>query len=64
MFNGIIFKTGIVKSIKSFKNSKLIGIKSKLKFKTKDLGSSICCNGICLTLVKIKKDVIFFLCIQ
>jgi len=60
MFNGIIFKTGIVKSIKSFKNSKLIGIKSKLKFKTKDLGSSICCNGICLTLVKIKKDVIFF----
>ncbi len=60
MFNGIIFKTGTVKSIKSFKNSKLIGIKSKLKFKTKDLGSSICCNGICLTLVKIKKDVIFF----
>ena len=60
MFNGIIFNTGIIKSIKSFKNSKLIGIKSNIKFKPKDLGSSICCNGICLTLAKIEKDVIFF----
>jgi len=60
MFNGIIFNTGIIKSIKSFKNSKLIGIKSNIKFKPKDLGSSICCNGICLTLAKIEKDIIFF----
>ena len=60
MFNGIIFNTGIIKSIKSFKNSKLIGIKSNIKFKPKDLGSSICCNGVCLTLAKIKKDIIFF----
>tara|TARA_B100001248_G_scaffold52392_1_gene34198 strand:- start:14894 stop:15481 length:588 start_codon:yes stop_codon:yes gene_type:complete len=60
MFNGIIFNTGIIKSIKSFKNSKLIGIKSNIKFKPKDLGSSICCNGVCLTLAKIEKDIIFF----
>ena len=60
MFNGIIFKTGIIKSIKSLKNSKLIGIKSNIKFNHKDLGTSICCNGVCLTLAKIKKDLIFF----
>ena len=60
MFNGIIFNTGIIKSIKSLKNSKLIGIKSNIKFKPKDLGSSICCNGVCLTLAKIEKDIIFF----
>ena len=60
MFNGIIFNTGIIKSIKSLKNSKLIGIKSNIKFKPKDLGASICCNGVCLTLAKIEKDIIFF----
>ena len=33
MFNGIIFNTGSVKIIKNSKKSKLIGIKSSLKFK-------------------------------
>ena len=60
MFNGIIFNTGIIKSIKESKNSKLIGIKSNLKFTSKDIGSSVCCNGVCLTLTKIKKGLIFF----
>ena len=60
MFNGIIFKTGIIKSIKEGKKSKLIGIKSNLKCTSKDIGSSICCNGVCLTLTKIKKGLIFF----
>ena len=60
MFNGIIFNTGIIKSIKESKNSKLIGIKSNLKFTSKDIGSSVCCNGVCLTLTKIKKKLIFF----
>ena len=60
MFNGIIFKTGIVKTISKQKKSKLIGIKSDLILKKKDIGSSICCSGVCLTLVKITKGLIFF----
>ena len=60
MFNGIIFNTGSVKIIKSSKKSKLIGIKSSLRFKKVDIGSSISCSGVCLTLAKIEKGLIFF----
>ncbi len=60
MFNGIIYQTGKIKYIKKEKKSFLIGIKSKLKIKTQELGSSICCNGVCLTLCKIKSKLIFF----
>ena len=60
MFNGIIFNTGIVKKIKKESQSILLGIKSNLKFNNKDIGSSISCNGVCLTLTKIKKGLIFF----
>ena len=37
MFNGIILNTGTVKIVKNNKKSKLIGIKSTLKFKKKTL---------------------------
>ncbi len=60
MFNGIIFYTGIIKSIKREKKSCLISIKSNLKVRSKDIGSSICCDGVCLTLSKIKSGLIFF----
>ena len=60
MFNGIIFYTGIIKSIKKEKKSCLISIKSNLKVGSKDIGSSICCDGVCLTLSKIKSGLIFF----
>ena len=60
MFNGIIYHTGEIKLIKRNKNSMYLGIKSNLKFKNKELGSSISCNGVCLTLVKINKKIIFF----
>ena len=60
MFNGIIFYTGILKSIKKERKSFLISIKSNLKVGNKDIGSSICCNGVCLTLSKIKSGLIFF----
>ena len=60
MFNGIIFNTGKIRFIKRNKNSKLIGIKSNLKFKKKELGSSICCDGVCLTLANIENGLIFF----
>ena len=60
MFNGIIYNTGSVHSINKTKNSLFIGIKSKLKFSLKEIGSSICCDGVCLTLVNVKKNVIYF----
>ena len=60
MFTGIIKKTGIVKKI-FFKNKDLqIGIKSSLKFSKKDLGSSINCSGVCLTLERIYKGLYYF----
>ena len=60
MFNGIILNTGKIKVIKYSKQSILIGVQSDLKFKKKDIGSSICCDGVCLTLTKISKGLIFF----
>ena len=60
MFNGIIYNTGKIISIKNYKNSKFIGIKSDLEIKKNEIGSSICCNGVCLTLSKIEKGMIFF----
>jgi len=60
MFNGIIYNTGKVESIKKYKNSFYIGILTNLKFNNKDIGSSVCCDGVCLTLVNINKKTIYF----
>ena len=60
MFNGIIYKTGLIKSIKKMNRRISIGIQTKLKLNKTEIGSSICCDGVCLTVIKIKKDVIFF----
>ena len=60
MFNGIIFNKGTIKSIKKNSKSILIGIKSNLEIKKEDLGSSISCNGVCLTIEKIDKKTIYF----
>ena len=60
MFNGIIHNTGIVKSIKRNQNSILIGIQNKSNIKKKDIGSSISCNGVCLTVTKIYNKCIYF----
>ena len=60
MFNGIIFNTGVVKNIKRRKNSIHFGILTKINFNKKDVGSSICCNGVCLTIEKVIKNKIFF----
>ena len=56
MFTGIIDHNGeIIKITK--KRNKDISIFVSTRFKPKDikLGSSICCNGVCLTVCKIKK---------
>ena len=60
MFNGIIHNTGKVRTIRKFKNSILLDIESNLYLKKKDIGSSISCNGVCLTLTKILGKRIYF----
>ena len=60
MFNGIIYNTGSIHSINKKKNSLFIGIKSKLRFNPREVESSVCCDGVCLTLVKVKKNIIYF----
>ena len=60
MFNGIIFNTGKVKTLKKNKKSIYVGIQTKIKFNNNDQGSSICCDGVCLTIERIYKGKIFF----
>ena len=56
MFNGIIFNRGIVQ--KFIKRAKGINIfvKSNLKLSKKDIGVSVSCDGVCLTLITINKN--------
>ena len=60
MFNGIIYNTGRV--IKINKRSKGINLflKSKIKLNQKSLGTSISCDGVCLTLISKKKNLLEF----
>ena len=60
MFNGIIYNTGKIKLIKKNINSIVITIETNLNFKKKDLGSSVSCDGMCLTLINIKDNLIDF----
>ena len=60
MFNGIIYKLGTVsKIIKKRDYSELI-LKTNLKFKRSEIGSSLCCDGTCLTITKIQNNLVFF----
>ena len=54
MFSGIIENKGIVKEFKRFKDYRLI-IDTDLNFKEIKKGSSVCCNGVCLTVTSKKK---------
>ena len=60
MFNGIIFNSGKVIEIKKNKKSIYVGIQTKISFNKKDIGSSISCDGVCLTVEKVQKNKIFF----
>ena len=60
MFNGIIFNTGRIKSVENNQDSALISVETNMKFSKKDLGSSISCDGVCLTVTKIKDKLINF----
>ncbi|MBA1338339.1 MAG: riboflavin synthase [Pelagibacterales bacterium] len=60
MFNGIIYNQGFIKSFKKNVNSSTIEIESPMKFKKNEVGSSISCNGVCLTLTKCLNRSLFF----
>ena len=60
MFNGIIYNQGKVKKILSTKKGKSIYIFSNIKVNKKNIGMSISCDGVCLTLVSIKKKILEF----
>ena len=55
MFNGIIFFKGIVQKVQKRPNGINIFIKSDIKLTKKDIGISVACDGVCLTLITIKK---------
>tara|TARA_B100001057_G_scaffold105068_1_gene102556 strand:- start:1858 stop:2442 length:585 start_codon:yes stop_codon:yes gene_type:complete len=60
MFNGIIKNTGIIKKIQKYNKSIIIGVKSDLRVNKSLLGSSISCDGVCLTLTSKKGNILNF----
>ena len=60
MFNGIIFNKGKVYKIIKRKKGINLFVKSNLLLKSKDLGISISCDGVCLTLISKKNKVLEF----
>ena len=60
MFNGIIFKQGKVVKISKRKKGINVFIYSKLKISKKDIGMSISCDGVCLTLMNISNKLMEF----
>ena len=60
MFNGIIFNKGLITKISRRSKGINIFVKSDLKLSNKDIGVSVACDGVCLTLITIKKKILEF----
>lgn len=60
MFNGLIKYTGTIKYIQNKNKSMILGIKSNISMKNIKIGSSISCDGVCLTLTSYKKNILNF----
>ena len=60
MFNGIIYNKGLITKISKRNKGINIFIESNLKLDEKDIGVSVSCDGVCLTLISIKKKVMEF----
>ena len=60
MFNGIIFNQGLVTKFEKRSQGINIFIKADLKLTRKDLGVSVACDGVCLTLIDIKNKIMEF----
>ena len=60
MFGGIIKNTGIIKYFHKNKKSMTLGIESNIAVNNKMIGSSISCDGVCLTLTSFKNKILYF----
>jgi len=60
MFNGIIFNQGIVLNIEKRAKGINIFVRSNLKLSKKDIGVSVSCDGVCLTLITLTTKVMEF----
>ena len=60
MFNGIIYNQGVVTKIIKRPKGFNIFVKSNLKISKKDIGLSIACDGVCLTLISLKSQIMEF----
>ena len=60
MFNGIIYNQGIIKKIVKRPKGINIFVKSNLKVSKKDIGLSVACDGVCLTLISYKSQLMEF----
>jgi riboflavin synthase len=60
MFNGIIFNQGVIKKITKRDKGINIFINSNLKLTKKNIGVSVACDGVCLTLISIKNRLMEF----
>jgi len=60
MFNGIIFNQGVIKRITKRDKGINIFINSNLKLTKKDIGVSVACDGVCLTLLTFKNKLMEF----
>jgi riboflavin synthase len=62
MFNGIIYNQGIVTKIIKRPKGLNIFVKSNFKLSKRDIGLSVACDGVCLTLISYKlKNMEFYL---
>ena len=60
MFNGIIYNQGTVTKILKRPKGINIFVKSDFKLSNRDVGLSIACDGVCLTLISCKSKIIEF----
>jgi riboflavin synthase len=60
MFNGIIYNQGIITKIIKRPKGLNIFVKSNFKLSNRDLGLSIACDGVCLTLISYKSKIMEF----
>ena len=60
MFNGIVYNQGLIKSLrknpKYVNGSLVIEVSANINFKKSDIGESVCCNGVCLTLIDVNNN--------
>jgi len=60
MFNGIIFNKGLITKILKRHKGTNIFMKSDLRLGLKNIGVSVACDGVCLTLISFEKKIMEF----